>query len=166
MKENKSLSVPSSEEPPIQHSQPEPLVERSHVMQTTYNKSRVLLQVVPVTLYGPCSQLNVHALLDSGSTCSLFRGDVADHLNLDGPTTSLGLFCIQVTSYLKTQRVSFNVGPVNEDSTPYLVENALVAKKLNVPPVSVNIANIQSQWKHLADIELQEQRRYQSHPWK
>jgi len=34
------------------------------------------------------------------------------------------------------------------------MENALVAEKLNVPPASVNIANIQSQWKHLADIEL------------
>ena len=156
MEENKSLSVPSSEEPPIQHSQPEPLVEGSHVMQATSNKSRVLLQVVPVTLYGPCSQLNVHALLDSGSTCSLIRGDVADQLNLDGPTTSLDLFGIQVTSHLKTKRVSFNIAPVNEDSTRYLVENALVAEKLNVPPASVNIANIRSQWKHLADIELQD----------
>ena len=98
---NKSLSVPSPEEPPIQHSQPEPLVEGSHVMQATSNKSRVLPQVIPVTLYGPCSQLNAHALLDPGSTCSLVRGDVADQLNLDGPTTSLDLFGIQVTSHFK-----------------------------------------------------------------
>ena len=105
MEENQSLNVPSSEEPSIQHSYPEPLIEGSHVMQATSNKSRVLLQVVPVTLYGPCSQLNVHALLDSGSICSLIRGDVADHLNLDGLTTSLDLFGIQVTSHLKTKRV-------------------------------------------------------------
>ena len=32
---------------------------------------------------------------------SLIRGDVADQLNLDGPTTSLDLFGIQVTSHLK-----------------------------------------------------------------
>ena len=36
------------------------------------------------------------------------------------------------------------------------MENALVAEKLNVPPTSVNIANVQSQWKHLADIKLQD----------
>ena len=47
MEENKSLSVPSLEEPPIQHSQLEPFVEGSQVMQATSNKSRVLLQVVP-----------------------------------------------------------------------------------------------------------------------
>ena len=125
-------------------------------MRSTSNKSRVLLQVVPVTLYGPCSQLNVHAILDSGSSRSLIRGEVADQLNLDGPTTSLDLFGIQVTSHLKTKQVSFNIGSVNEDSTRYLVENALVAEKFHVPPTSVNIVNVQSQWKHLADIELQD----------
>ena len=46
----------------------------------TSNKFRVILQVVPVTLYGPCGQLNANALLDSGSTCSLIPGDVADQL--------------------------------------------------------------------------------------
>ena len=50
------------------------------------SKSRVLLQVVPVTLYGPGGQLNTHALLDSGSTCSLVVEDIANALNLDGRT--------------------------------------------------------------------------------
>ena len=62
MEENKPLSIPSLEEPLTQPSQPELLVEGSHVMQATSNKSRALLQVVPVTLYGPCSQLNAYAL--------------------------------------------------------------------------------------------------------
>ena len=102
-----------------------------------------------------------------GSTCSLIRGDIADQLDLDGPPTSLDLFGIQVTSHLKTKRVSFNIGPVDEDSTHYLVENALVAERSNVPPTSVNIANVQSQWKHLADIELQDvDRADQGHPLK
>ena len=127
MEENRSLSIPTPEEPPIQYSQPVPLVEGSHVMQATCNKFRVLLQVVPVTLYGPCGQLNTHALFDPGSTCALIRGDVADQLDLDGPPTSLDLFGIKVTSHLKTKRVSFNICSVNEDSTRYLVENALVA---------------------------------------
>ena len=73
MEEDNSTSVPTPEEPPMQPSHPEPLVASSHVMQATCNKSRVLLQVVPVTLYGPCGQLNTHALLDPGSTCSLIR---------------------------------------------------------------------------------------------
>ena len=39
------------------------------------------------------------------------------------------------------------------------MENALGAEDLNVPPASVNIANVQSQWKHLADVELQDVKR-------
>lgn len=39
MEENKPLSIPTPEVPPIQLSQPEPLVEGSHVMQATSNKS-------------------------------------------------------------------------------------------------------------------------------
>ena len=98
MQENKSLSVPSPEEPPIRHRRkPEPLVGGSHVMQFTSNKSGVLLQVVLVPLYGPFSRLNVHVL-----PCSLIRGDLADQLNLGGPTTSLDLFGVQGTSYLFT----------------------------------------------------------------
>ena len=103
MQENKSLSVPSPEEPPIRHRRkPEPLVGGSHVMQFTSNKSGVLLQVVLVPPYGPFSRLNVRVLLNSGSTCSLIKGELADQLNLDGPTTSLDLFGIQIISYLFT----------------------------------------------------------------
>ena len=69
----------------------------SDVMQFTSNKSGVLLQVVVVPLYGPFSRLNVHVL-----PCSLIRGDLADQLNLGGPTTSLDLFGVQGTSYLFT----------------------------------------------------------------
>ena len=36
------------------------------------------------------------------------------------------------------------------------MENALGAEKWNVPPASVNVANVQSQWKHLANVELQD----------
>ena len=154
MEEDNSTSVPTPEEPPMQPSHPKYLVASSHVMQATCNKLSILLQVVPVNLYGPCGQLNTHTLLDPGSTCSLIQADVADKSNLDGLPTSLDLFGIQVTSHLNTKRVSFNIGPVNKH-THYLVENALVAEKLIVPPTSVNMASVKSKWKHLADIELQ-----------
>ena len=80
MEEDNSTGVPTPKEPPMQPSHPEFLVASSHAMQATCNKSRVLLQVVPVTLYGACGQLNTHALLDPGSTCSLIRADIADQL--------------------------------------------------------------------------------------
>lgn len=60
--------------------------------------------------------------------------------------------CLVFKSLLILKQSEF--GLVNEDSTRYLVENILVAEKLNVPPASVNIANVQSQWKHLADMSF------------
>ena len=36
------------------------------------------------------------------------------------------------------------------------MEHALVGEKLNVPPTSVNMTGVKSQWKQLADIELQD----------
>ena len=105
MEDDNSTSVHTPEESPMQSSHPKSIVASSHVMQATCNKSRVLLQIVPVTL---CGQLNTRALLDPGSTCSLIRTDVADQLNLDGPHTSLDLFGIQVTLHLNTKGVSFN----------------------------------------------------------
>ena len=149
------ISPPHLEVPPEQNSPPEPPVESSNVMLAS-NKSRVLLQVVPVTLYGPGGQLNTYALLDPGSTCSLVTGDIADRLGLDGPSESLNLLGIQVTSHLKTKRVSFNIGPVNMHATHYPVGNALVAEKLNLPPVTVNMENVKSQWSHLVDLELKD----------
>ena len=112
--------------------------------------------MVPVTLYRPGGQLNTHALLDPGSTCSLVTEDIVNRLSLDGPSESLNLFGIQATSYLKTKRVSFEIGPVDVHATRYPVENALVAEKLNLPPVTVNMENVKSQWSHLVDLELKE----------
>lgn len=41
------------------------------------SRDSVLLQVVPVTLYGPKGYFNTYAMLDTGSTCSLLATDVA-----------------------------------------------------------------------------------------
>ena len=147
--DNGSATPPLHPEvPPTKHSPPETTTESSNVVQTD-NESRVLLQAVPVTLYGPGGQLNTHALLDPGSTCSLVTEDIANQLSLDGPSESLNLFGIQVTSYLKTKRFSFEIGPVDVHVTRYPVENALVAEKLNLPPVTVNMENVKSQWSQV-----------------
>ena len=130
-------------------------MENSNVMQAS-NNTQVLLQVIPVTLYGPGGQVNTHALLNPGSTCSLITKDIANQHSLDGPSESLNLFGIQETSHLKSKRVSFDIGPVNVRDIRYPVENALVAEKLNLPPVTVNTRSVESQWSHLVDLELKD----------
>ena len=52
--------------------------------------------------------------------------------------------------------MSFDIGPVNVYAVRYPTENALVAEKLNLPPVTVNTKSVESQWSHLADLELKD----------
>ena len=73
---------------------------------------------------------------------------------MDVPSESLDQFDIQVTSHLKTKRISFNIGPVVVPATRYPVENALVAEKLNLSPAMVNMEHVKSPWIHLEDLEL------------
>ena len=62
----------------------------------------VLLQVVPVTLYGPKGYFKPYAMLDTGSTCSLLLADVAGRLGLDAPLESVVLNGIQESSEHRT----------------------------------------------------------------
>ena len=77
----------------------------------------VLLQVVPVTLYGPKGYFNTHTMLDTGSTRSLLLADVAEKLDLDGQLESVLLNGVQKTSELLTKRINVQVGPVNDFGT-------------------------------------------------
>ena len=69
------------------------------------SQTSVLLQVVPVTFYGPKRYFNTYAMLDTGSTCSLLLADVAKKLGLDGPLENVVLNGIQKMSELMTKRV-------------------------------------------------------------
>ena len=71
----------------------------------------VLLQVVPVTLYGPKGYFNTRVMLDTESTCSLLLANVAEKLGLDGPLGSVLLNGIQKTSELLTKHINVQVGP-------------------------------------------------------
>ena len=84
----------------------------------------VLLQVVPVTLYGPKGYFNTHAMLDTGSTCSLMLADVAKKLGLDGPFESV------------------------------LLNGVLLVNHLNVPEKKVKLQELQEKWPYLSDLEL------------
>ena len=116
----------------------------------------VLLQVVPVTLYGPKGYFNTYAMLDTGSTCSLLLADVARRLGLDGPLESVVLNGIQKTSELVTKRVNVQVSQVNDFGTQFDVNGVLVVDHLNVPEKKVKLKELQERWPHLSDLELTE----------
>jgi hypothetical protein len=65
----------------------------------------VLLQVIPVTVHGPNGYMNTHAMLDSGSTCSLVLSSVAEKLDLEGSEERIILNGIQGTSELNSREL-------------------------------------------------------------
>ena len=93
----------------------------------------MLLQVVPVTRYGPRGYFTTHAMLHTGSTCSLLLADVAEMLGLDGPLESVLLNGIQKTSELLTKRINVQASPLKDFSTQFDVNGVLVVDHLNVP---------------------------------
>ena len=116
----------------------------------------VLLQVVPVTLYGPKGYFNTYAMLDTGSTCSLLATDVAKNLGLEGPVESVLLNGIQKSSRLLTKRVDVQVSQLNDFGTRFDVHRVLVVDRLNVPERRVNFRELQEKWPHLPGLELNE----------
>ena len=116
----------------------------------------VLLQVVPVTLYGPKGYFNIHTMLDTGSTCSLLLANVAEKLGLDGPLESVLLNGIQKTFELLTKRINVQVGPVNDFGTQFDMNGVLVVDHLNVPKKKMKLQELQEKWPHLSDLKLAE----------
>ena len=124
-----------------------------HLMSSS---DSVLLQVVPVTLYGPKGYFNTYAMLDTGSTCSLLATDVAKNLGLEGPVESVLLNGIQKSSRLLTKRVVVQVSQLNDFGTRFDVHRVLVVDRLNVPERRVNFRELQEKWPHFADLQLTE----------
>ena len=116
----------------------------------------VLLQVVPVTLYGPKGYFNTRTMLDTGSTCSLLLADVAEKLGLDGPLESVLLNGIQKTSELLTKHINVQVSPLNDFGTQFDVNGVLVVDHLNIPETKMKLQALQEKWPHLLDLELDE----------
>ena len=65
--------------------------------------AQVLLQVIPVTVYGPNGSLNTDAMLDSKSMRSLVLSGVADKLGLVGSEERVVLNGIEGTSELNSK---------------------------------------------------------------
>ncbi|CAB3994162.1 Hypothetical predicted protein [Paramuricea clavata] len=116
----------------------------------------VLLQVIPVTVHGPNGYLNTHAMLDSGSTCSLVLSSVAEKLGLEGSEERIILNGIQGTSELNSRRVNTQVSAVNMVTPRFDVNGALVVEHLNIAQQKVNLVDVKSKWPHLKEIDIPE----------
>ncbi|CAB4017203.1 Hypothetical predicted protein, partial [Paramuricea clavata] len=110
--------------------------------------------VIPVTVHGPNGYLNTHAMLDSGSTCSLVLSSVAEKLGLEGSEERIILNGIQGTSELNSRRVNTQVSAVNMVTPRFDVNGALVVEHLNIAQQKVNLVDVKSKWPHLKEIDI------------
>ncbi len=113
------------------------------------NSGKVLLQVVPVVLYGKTRSVRTFALLDQGSTASLIRSSVADQL--DGGhlgTESIELNGVNGSRRCSVRRVSLHVSSV-EDSVRHAMPNVLVLDNLNLPSQKCDVFSHAERFPHL-----------------
>ena len=72
---------------------------------------KVLLQMLPVTLFGENKSVDTFALIDTGSTYTLILVSVAEQLKLDGPAVNLNLNGVQQSTALQSKDASLSVSP-------------------------------------------------------
>jgi hypothetical protein len=121
---------------------------------TEESKKPVIVQVLPVTLYGPVGSVQTYAMLDLGSTCSLLSDTVAQELGLEGETQSLNLSGIRECSLLSSQRVCLKISGSDETRVIHEVNGVWVVDRLNLPVVNVDMTKEKSKWSHLKELDL------------
>ena len=130
-------------------------VTSEHAGITVENKRPVVLQVLPVKLYGPAGTLETCAMLDLGSTCSLLTERAAKQLALVGEPQQLNLSGIRECSVMTSQRACLEVSAVNHNMPiVHKVEGVWVVDKLNLPIVNVDMSRERHSWSHLNEIDL------------
>ena len=72
-------------------------------------QSKVLFQILPVTLHGPAASIDKYVMLDMGNICSLIRTDIARKAGLHGPKRKMTLNDIRQWRVFTSQTVSFEI---------------------------------------------------------
>ncbi|XP_060801917.1 uncharacterized protein LOC132902105 [Amyelois transitella] len=102
------------------------------VTQTNVDQcSKVLLQIVPLTIFGPKGSMHVHGLIDGGSTATLLAADIADHLGLHGEKRMMRARGAWDTELVcEMELIDFTIS--NSSGDKYKL-NARKLKELNLP---------------------------------
>ena len=129
--------------------------DRSNLVGTTTeeDRSKVVLQILPLTVYGPNGRRTVNVMLDLGSQVTLIREQLADDLGLQGPTESLTLGTVGGNKGYPSRRVDFSLHPKGS-SHQFSVRDARTTPVLNVNGPAVNWPAVKQRWAHLIDLDL------------
>lgn len=119
---------------------------------------KTLLKVIPVVLRVGEIEINTHALLDSGSTITLLRADVAHQLGATGPTNPV---CIQWGNGTESrennsQTVGFEVNGTFNGAPRFRLEGVKTVQHLPNYSQSINRNEMSEKWPYLSGIPFAE----------
>ena len=117
------------------------------------NKKYVIMKIVPVTLEGPNGKIDTHAFVDSGSTVTLIKHDLAGRLGLQGQIDPLCSKWMNKMTFEdnNSRRISLRV---TGNCETFNMKNIRTLKDLELPcqPVATDISKL----SHLKDDDLSE----------
>ena len=116
--------------------------------------SRVLLQVMPITVHGPSGSRTTNALLDMGSQVTLVTDSLCNRLGISGPSNGLVLKTVNGCERLQSRRVCFSIESVGGSEMRHDIRDAQTTPTLNMSHHSVDWSTEKKNWPHLADLEL------------
>ena len=115
--------------------------------------SRVLLQVMPITVHGPSGSRTTNALLDMGSQVTLVTDSLCNRLGISGPLNGLVLKTVNGNERLQSRRVCFSIESVGGSDKRHDIRDAQTTPTLNMSH-RVDGSTAKRNWPHLADLEL------------
>ena len=116
--------------------------------------SRVLLQVMPITVHGPSGSRTTNALLDMGSQVTLVTDSLCNRLGISGPSNGLVLKTVNGCERLQSRCVCFSIESVGGSEIRHDIRDAQTTPTLNMSHHSVDGSTAKRNWPHLADLEL------------
>ncbi|XP_043228628.1 uncharacterized protein LOC122392278 [Amphibalanus amphitrite] len=120
---------------------------------TEEDGAKVLLQILPLQVSGPCGQRTVNVMLDLGSQITLITEKLANDLGVTGPVDNLRLSTVSGTRSHRSYRVEFDLQP-RGSTEQFRVRDARTTPVLNITGPAVNWPAIKTQWPHLCDLDL------------
>ncbi|XP_070141602.1 uncharacterized protein [Drosophila kikkawai] len=101
---------------------------------------KALFRYIPVTLHNGSRAVDVLALIDEGSSCTLMERKLADELGLDGPEEEL---CLKWTGDMtqteaKSKLVCINVSAAGFLDVKYVLKEVRTVSKLDLPLQSID----------------------------
>lgn len=119
----------------------------------------ILFRIVPVVLHGPNRTCNSYALLDEGSSMTLLDADLADQLQLSGPSSNLRVNWFGSHSVSEPSReVSLGISGVGPNRVRYEMQDVRTVHKLNLPMQTVALSQVDERHRHLCGLPIAEYR--------